>query len=801
MLKNYFKIAWRSLTKSKGFTAINICGFSFGLAACMLIIFYVADELSYDRFHVNADRIYRVNEDLKLGENKVQYAVAMPPLAKTLKRDFPDVEDVARIKTAYLSIKKGKQYLIENNTVFADPSVFKVFTLPLIYGDKTSVLTQPNTVVISESAAKKYFNRINVVGEVLTTSNNTPLKITGVMEDMPQQSHFKADFLMAMVSFPESREDEWLRSNFNTYVLMRQGADYKDLEAQFPALLRKYSSAQMQKAVGSNMDDFEKKGNYFRLSLMPLTDIHLHSNLTGELGVNGNVQYVYIFTVIALFILLIACVNFINLSTARSSNRAREVGVRKVVGSSRKSLIVQFLLESVVVTFIATIIALIIVFIALPSFNNLSGKNISVDGDFIIRLLPILLSGILLIGIIAGLYPAFFLSSFQPIHVLKGKIQTGFKDSGLRSFLIVLQFSISIFLIISTLVIYHQLKYIQTRDVGFDRDQVLVLHNAFELGKQARTFKEEIKQLPGVKNVTLTGFLPTSGNRNSSVLCKDATRDPKKSIFPQNWRVDEDYIQTLGMKIVRGRNFSSSRPADSNALVINESAAKFLGFKDPINKALFKEDIKEPYTIIGVVKDFNFSSLRENVAPVVMTLSSDNGSIAVRVQTKNISALLAKFENKWKSLAPAGNFQYSFMDADFEAVYRTEQRMGQIFLLFTTLAIGIACLGLFGLSAYAAEQRRKEIGIRKVLGASIQSITTMLSKDFIKLVLLAILISSPIAWYATHKWLQDFAYRIDVAWWMFAAAGLGAIFIAMLTISFQAVKAAVANPVKSLRSE
>jgi putative ABC transport system permease protein len=477
------------------------------------------------------------------------------------------------------------------------------------------------------------------------------------------------------------------------------------------------------------------------------------------------------------------------------------VGVRKVVGSSRKNLIVQFLVESVLVTFVATFIGLIIVLITLPGFNHLSGKNILLDTTFITRLFPILISGILFIGVIAGLYPAFFLSSFKPVDVLKGKIRTGFKDSGLRSFLIVFQFSISIFLIVSTLVIYYQLKYIQTRDVGFNRNQVIILQNAFELGNNAQAFKEEIKRLPGVVNATLTGFLPTPGNRSTSVFCKEATNDPKKSIFPQNWRVDDDYVQTLGMKIVQGRNFSSQFRTDSNALIINETAAKFLGFADPLNKTLYRTDGLKPYTIIGVVKDFNFTSLRENVTPVVMTMAADNGRIAIRVQGNNLTPLLSQLENRWKALVPAGNFQYSFMDADFEAIYRTEKRMGQIFLLFTTLAISIACLGLFGLSAYAAEQRNKEIGIRKVLGASVQSITALLSKDFIKLVLVAILIASPIAWYAIHQWLQDFAYRIDIAWWMFVVAGLGAICIALLTISFQAVKAAVANPIKSLRTE
>jgi len=803
MLKNYFKIAFRTLLKNKGFTAINVLGLALGLAACLLIVFYVVDELSYDRYNTKAARIYRVNEDLKLGDNKVQYAVAMPPLAETLKRDFPDVENAVRIKRASLTVKKGNENVIENNVVFADPSLFDVFTLPLIHGDKASVLKEPNSVVISASVAMKYFNRTNVVGQDLIVPDFATLKITGIINDMPEQSHFKAEFFMAMTSWPDSHSDEWLRSDYNTYVLLRKGADYKELEAQFPQLLRKYSGAQMQKGIGMDIDDFEKKGSYFRLNLMPLTAIHLHSNMTGELGMNSTVQYVYIFSLIALFILIIACVNFMNLSTARSSNRAREVGVRKVLGSTRKYLVAQFLLESIMVTFIATVIALVIAGAVLPAFNNLSGKDILITN--LTWLIPVSIAGILSTGFAAGIYPAFFLSAFQPVDVLKGKVSTGFKGSGLRSFLVVFQFSISIFLIIGTLAIYKQLNYIQSRDLGFNRNQVIVLQNIFELRNHAKIFKQEIKELPGVVNATLTGFLPTSGNRSTSIFRKGATKDPKNTIFPQTWSVDEDYVQTLGMKMAMGRSFSNQLATDSNALIINETAARFLGFTNPLNKILYRESgssgYLKPYTIIGVIKDFNFSSLRENITPVVMVLNRDNGGLAIRVQSENLPALLTQIESKWKALAPAGHFQYSFMDADFDAVYRTEQRMGKIFIIFTTLAIFIACLGLLGLSAYAAEQRIKEIGIRKVLGASIQSITTMLSRDFIKLVFLAIFIASPIAWYAIHQWLQDFAYRINIEWWMFAVAGAGAIFIALLTISFQAIKAALANPVKSLRTE
>ena len=808
MIKNYIKTAFRSLQKNKGFTAINVLGLALGLATCLLIVFYVVDELSYDKYNVNASRIYRVNEDLKLGDNKVQYAVCMAPLAQTLKNDFPDVENTVRLKKiGDMHVTKGTESILEDNALFADPSVFDVFTLPAIYGDEKIALTEPNTVVITEDMAKKYFGRLNVVGESLIIDGNLqkPIKVTAVIKNILEQSHFHADFLVSMASNPEGHSTEWLRSDYNTYVLMRKGADYKKLEAQFPQFLRKYSGGQMQQELNMSYDTFEKNGSYFRLNMMPLTDIHLHSNLTGELGINGNVEYVYIFSAIAIFILLIACVNFMNLSTARSANRAREVGVRKVLGSARKHLIFQFLAESTMVTFIAVIIALVAAMLILPAFNHFAGKNIVVNSHTLIWLAPSALIAILLIGFLAGLYPAFFLSAFNPMQVLKGKISAGFKGGALRSFLVVLQFSISIFLIIGTLVIYNQLHYIQNRDLGYNRNQVLIIQHAFELGDHAKTFKQEIKQLPGVTNATLSGYLPVKSTRGTGIFYKEAVADPKQSLFPQIWSIDEDYISTLAMKIKSGRDFSAQMPSDSNAIVINETAAKFLGFTDPVNKVVYRSSggpnpTYKPYTIIGMVKDFNFSSLRDNISPVVMQLNTDNSSLSIKVNTANIPALLSQIEAKWKDFTPA-YFQYTFMDQDFDAMYRSEQRIGTIFIAFTTLAIVIACLGLFGLAAYAAEQRTKEIGIRKVLGASIANIAGMLSKDFIKLICIAIVISSPIAWYLMQKWLQDFAYRINIEWWVIAISGFAAILVAFITISFQSIKAAVANPVDSLRSE
>jgi putative ABC transport system permease protein len=808
MFKNYVKTAFRTLIKNKGFTVLNVLGLSLGLASCLLIILYVVDELSYDRYNIKADRIYRVNEDLKLGENNVHYAVCMPPLAQALKNDFPYVENTVRIKNAgSMHVKKGATNILETKIALADPSLFSVFTLPIINGSAATALAEPNSVVITESISKKYFNRTNVVGETLKF-NDTWYKVAGVIQDIPAQSHFNFDFFISMSSYPDSRSTEWLRSDYNTYVLFKDAADHKKLEKALPVFLNKYSGEQMQAQLKLSMAEFEKGGSFFRLNLTPLTDIHLKSNRTGELGPNSTVEYVYIFSAIALFILIIACVNFMNLSTARSSNRAREVGVRKVLGSPRKYLVFQFLTESILVTLAATIVGFFAAMALLPAFNQLDGKDIVVNSQTFGWLIPALLFIVLGVGALAGSYPAFFLSAFQPIDVLKGKLSAGFKGGGLRSFLVVFQFAISIFLIIGTLVIYNQLNYIHNKDLGYNRNEVLIVQNTFELNNQANIFKEEVKQLPGVVNATLTGFLPTSNWKNTSIFFKDAPFDQKKALFPQTWEVDEDYIKTLDMKMAFGRSFSNQMLTDSSGIIINEAAAKFLGLKDPINKPLYrsnggKQDISNSraYHIIGVVKDFNFSSLRDVISPVVLVLAHNTGALSVRVNAKNLPALLAQIQERWNNLSPNVKMNFSFMNQDFDASYRAEQRVGAIFIVFASLAIIIACLGLFGLAAYAAEQRTKEIGIRKVLGASVAVIAGTLSRDFIKLVLISIAVSTPIAWYLMNKWLQDFAYRISIQWWVLVLAGFAAILIAMITVSFQSIKAALANPVKSLRSE
>lgn len=808
MFANYLKTAFRNLLKNKGFTALNVLGLTLGLATCLLIVLYVLDEVSYDRYNEKADRIYRINNLVKFGGNENTYAASPAPAGPTLKSDFPEVEEAVRVvKSDGIQVKKGNQYIQEDHALFVDSSFFAVFTLSMIDGNPVSALRDPHSVVITEQTAKKYFGRTDVVGQTLIINDTDVYRITGVTKDLPTETHFQSNFFFSLSTLAYSREDAWLSNNFITYVLLKKGADPARLEAKFPAFIRKYMGPQLQSTLHSTFDAFERSGNYYRFGLFPLTSIHLRSNCIDDLAPNGSIDYVYIFSAIALFILLIACINFMNLSTARSANRSREVGIRKVLGSPRKYLMAQFLTESVIVTMAGAILAVCLAWELLPLFNALSGKELTVSYHLLGQLLPVLLVFVLIIGCLAGSYPAFFLSSFQPIDVLKGKLSTGFKSGRLRSFLVVFQFAISLFLITSTLVVYQQIKYIQSRNIGYNRDHVLVVHNTESLGSQAASFKQEIKQLSGVDNATLTSALPTANYGNYTALFEDRTLDQKRAVHSQRWSVDEDYLNTLGMQLKSGRNFSPQMPTDSNAVIINEAAAKMLNYADPLNQPLYApvdNFLKKinTYHIIGVIRDFNFQSLRQNVTPLILQLQADQGALSIRIHAgADIPAVLAQVGEKWKILSPNRAFAYSFMDEDFDGLYRAEQRIGQIFISFSSLAILIACLGLFGLVAYAAEQRTREIGIRKVLGAGIPTIVTMLSRDFIKLVLVAILIACPLAWLAMHKWLQGFAYRMNISLWIFILAGLIALLIAVLTVSIQTIRAAMANPVKSLKAE
>ncbi|HEX6426704.1 MAG TPA: ABC transporter permease [Niastella sp.] len=808
MFKNYLKIALRNLWKSKGFSALNIIGLAIGLATCLLIMLFVLDELSYDRYNKKAHRIYRVDGDMKFGGNHFILAVAADPMGPTLKKDFPQVEQYVRFRdNGGLLIKKGNENVQENRVIYADATLFDVFTLPMIDGNPQTALREPNSIVITETTARKYFNTTQVAGKNFVINNRDNYKITGVIKDIPSQSHFNFDIFVSLSTLEESRRNNWVSHNFNTYIVLKDGADPKQLEAQFDALVEKYAGPQLMQLLSTSIDELKKSGNYEHHLLTPLTSIHLHSNKVAELGANSSIQYVYIFSAIAFFILLIACVNFMNLSTARSANRAREVGVRKVLGSLKSNLVKQFLTESILISFIALILGLLLAWSMLPYFNQLAAKDIKLPILSNPLLLPILLSMVLITGLLAGSYPAFYLSSFKPIQVIKGKLAAGFKTSWFRSGLVVFQFAISIILIVATIVIYKQLHFIQSHKPGFNREQVLVIHNSGPLGNKAKAFREEVVKLPGVENVTMTGYLPTNGWRNDNPVFADPTLDQKRAVSMQTWDVDDQYIPTLGMELVTGRNFSKQFPTDSSGIIINEAGARLLGFTEPLGKTVYfmrditnKNDISALH-IIGIVKDFNFSSLRQSVTPLALMLDENHGNTALRISSTNIPNLVTMIEKKYKTMAPGQPFNYSFMDEDFNNIYRTEQRMGVIAIAFSGLAILIACLGLFGLAAYAAEQRTKEIGIRKVLGATVSNITAMLSKDFLKLVIIAAVIAFPLAWWAMHTWLQDFAYRTNISWWVFIMAGVLAAGIAIVTVSFQTIKAAIMNPVKSLRTE
>jgi putative ABC transport system permease protein len=810
MLRNYLKTAIRNLWKNKGFSAINIVGLAIGLATCLLILIFVMDELSYDRYNDKADRIYRLDGEIKFGGNHFILAVAPAPAGPAVLRDYPEVEKEVRFRNnGGRQVKKGNQNIREESVIMVDSTLFDVFTLPMIDGDPHTALADPRTVVITERMAKKYFDATNVVGRTLVINDSVLYKVTGVIRDLPAASHFHFDFFLSLAESEEARrtDDGWLSNNFNTYLLLRKGTDPKKFEAKLGGLVRKYVAPLLQAAVNISLDDFYKAGNTVGFSLTPLTAIHLHSNKTAELDANGNIQYVYIFGAIAAFILLIACVNFMNLSTARSANRAKEVGIRKVLGSLRWSLIFQFMLESMLISFIGMLLALGFAWLLLPVFNQLSAKHMELGLFSRGWLWPSMLGLVLVVGLLAGSYPAFFLSAFRPIVVLKGNVATGFKTSWLRNSLVVFQFCISIFLLVGTAVIYRQLNYIHNRQLGFNRGQVMIINNPYVMGNQTRTFADKLLHLPGVDGVTMTGYLPTSDNRNGDAIFLSPDLDIKKSISMQTWPIDDQYIPVLGMKMVQGRNFSKDFLTDSTGVIVNEAALRFMQGRKPLETKLYEvQDIKtrktKEFHIIGVIKDFNFNSLREVVTPMVLFLAHDQGRLALRVNAGgNLHRLAGQIENEWRKMAPSQPFSYVFMDDEFNNIYLEEQRMGGISLSFSLLAIFIACLGLFGLTAYATQQRRREIGIRKVLGASVGGIIRLLSRDFLRLVVVAMLIAFPFSWFVMRRWLQDFAYRISIGWEIFAVAAVLAIGIALLTVSFQAVKAALSNPVKSLRSE
>jgi putative ABC transport system permease protein len=812
MIKSYFKIAWRNLVKNKTFSLINITGLACGLACFILIALYVADELSYDRFNEKATRIYRVNTDIAFGGTSLHMATTCDPMGAALKRDYPQVEEYVRFYNSNGSklIKKGNEFINESNVVHADSTLFDVFTLPAIAGNTKTALNEPNTVVISAAAAIKYFGTTDAIGKTIETNENqrTLYKVTAVIKDIPHNAHFNFDFIFSMDNV-DYQWGNYLSCNHQTYIVLKEGTDYKAFEKNFAQVIEKYVMPQAKQFMNiGSIDDFKKAGNKLEYSLMPLTDIHLHSDRNPELGVNGSIEYVYIFSAVAMFVLLLACVNFMNLSTARSAARAKEVGIRKVMGTERKALIGQFLTESVLMALLSLGFALFIAAFGMGYFNTLSGKTLAITDLLQPVYLTFLLLLPLVVGLLAGGYPAFYLSSFKPIAVLKGKLNAGVKKSSLRNALVVIQFGTSVILIVGTMIVYRQLNYIQTKKLGFSKDQVIVINGTGALGSKNEAFKNEVAKMVGVTGATFAGYLPvTNSSRSDFTYSKDAVMDVKNGLNMQTWNIDYDYIKTMGMEITRGRNFSKSFGSDSGAVIINESTAQLLGYDDPVGKKIYNFDNTQAmarlfsYTIIGVVKNFHYESLKQRVAPLCLRLRESGWATAFKISTADIKGLVKNIETEWQKMGSAVPFSYQFLDDSFDEMYRVEQRTGKLGLGLSIVAILIACLGLFGLATYMAEQRTKEMGIRKVLGATTESLVKLLSADFLRLVFISLLFAIPAAWLLMHYWLNDFAFRINMPWWIFVAAGCSALLIALLTVSYQSIKAAFTNPVKSLKSE
>ena len=814
MIRNYLKIAFRNLSKHRFFTFINIAGLAIGVAACLIITLYIVNELSYDTHFKNADRIYRVNSEILFNGNHHRLAVLPPQAADALKNDYPEVEAAGHFRNwGWRWVKRFDESFKEQYVVFGSDEIFNVFSLPLLKGNPAQALTDPNSMVISKSKAEKYFPNEEALGQTLIIDNNESYKITGIFDDFPNTTHFRFDFIVSMEGNKESKSDSWLSNNFNTYILLREGASAKELEAKLPEMVEKYVGPQVRGVFGQDfsMEKFYASGNKLVYTLMPITDIHLHSDLTAELGTNSDITYIYLFGAIASFILAIACINFMNLSTARSSNRAKEVGVRKVLGSLRSHLVRQFLTESILLSIFSFAFALLLAYLLLPQFNALAQRSLSIPlthAGFII----VLLAATLITGILAGIYPSVFLSAFKPVQVLKGKLALGTKSGTIRSTLVVFQFMISIFLVIGTITVQKQLAFIQNKKLGFAKDQVIIVHNTETLGTQHEAFKTELLRNPVVSNVSVSGFIPISGWARSDTSFWPEGSQPSQDnlVSMQFWPVDHDYIPTMGMEIKQGRNFSRDFPSDSTGIIINESAVKHFGFKDPIGEKIntfafedgsVQKDNTVTYTIVGVVEDFHFESLRQNITPLCLYLGRSSWSMPVRFQSENTTQVVEHLKNTWNTFAPEKPFEYNFLDEAFGNMYASEKRLGSVFGIFAVLAIVIACLGLFALTAFTAEQRTKEIGIRKVLGASVSSIVVLLSREFGKLILIAFVLAAPLAWFAVDWWLKNYTYKVHVGFVVYILAGLFAFIIAWLTMSYQSIKAATANPVNSLRSE
>ncbi len=806
MFSNHIKIALRNLTRFKAYSAINIIGLAVGMSCCILILLYVFDELSYDRFHENAGRIYRIAVNGTLGDNTFNAAVSPPTLRNALINDYPEVVSAARVKNfGFPVLRYGDKVFSEEKFFWVDSSFFDVFSVEFVRGNPKTALTLPETVVLTERMAKKYFGKEDPVGKLINSDNRRDYKVTGVVKEFPENSHFHFDFLASLSSYDFVDQQGWLSNDYYTYFLLQDDFPAEQFEAKLPAMVDEHVWPVIEKFLNVPLEDLKKRGAEYKYIFQPLTDIHLYSNLDVELEPNGDIAYIYIFSLIAAGILLIACINFTNLATARSANRLKEIGVRKTLGSSRQQLIKQFLTESILMTFIAVIISLIIIEIALPLFGELVNKHLKFGLFSNLYSIPMLILFILVVGTFAGAYPALYLSSFNPAKVLKKETGHSGRNPWLRNSLVIVQFAVSITLFIGTIIVYNQLDYISNKKLGFNKEQVIVVKKSDDIGRYMESFRNDLKSIPGVVNAS----------NSNNIFGEDFGNTPYKMYGTNDNHLmnilfaDYNFASVYGIEMAKGRYYSEEYGSDTSSIVLNETAAKELGIlDDPIGKQIVhaheEGEIPFVFTVVGVMKDFHFQSLHRRIEPVIIHLYFPGGfgrNVSVKVTPDNIEQKLEDIKNSWHKYAGNQAFEYVFFDEDFAKVYEAEKRTGIIVTVFSILAILIACLGLFGLAAFTTEQRTKEVGIRKILGATVPGIVFLLLKDFAKWVLISNIIAWPIAYFALNKWLEDFAYRIDIELWVFITASFTAILIAVITVSYQSIKAAIANPVKSLRYE
>ncbi len=810
MFKNYVTTALRNLRKHSFYSLINILGLSIGLSCFILIAVYVQDEMGYDQIHSDLEHIYRMDFAGNINGSDFNTALASVPAAATMKSEFPEVIDAVRLRgqgDRLVKWKKNNQNFKEELVTFADPNFFQFFDFEVISGDKATMLERPNTIAISEKVAKKIFGEEDPIGQEISLDNRTDYEVTGVFADMPSQSHMHFDLILSMEGLEEAKMKIWMSFNFQTYLKLQEGTDPNAINAKFPALIEKYIGPEVQQFMNASLDEFYEAGNKAGYSLFPMKDIHLHSSKLGDIEPNGDMKYVYIFSAIAIFILLLACINFMNLATARSASRAKEVGVRKTMGAYRSHLIKQFLAEAILICLIAFGIAVGLSAAVLPLFEELADKTMNMAQLFSPAFLGTMMLVMVVVGMLAGSYPALYLSRFKPVEVLKGKLNLGMKSGGIRSVLVVLQFSISIIMIVGTAIVFDQLSYIQNKKLGYDKDQVIMLHDAWLLDDNIQAFKTEALRNNNIISGTIASFLPVGTTNNNNAWFAGKTTGTGNTYIFNNYGIDLDYMKTLGMEIKEGRNFSAEFPNDTTKVLINEAAVAQLGFEKPVGEYIstFGGSREAPesitFQIIGIVNDFHFNSMKKAIDPLVFTLDERRGFVSFKLSANNLSQTIASLEETWEQFAPSQPFEYSFLNDRFNRIYENEQRIGDIFGVFAFLSIFIACLGLYGLASFTAEQRKKEIGIRKVLGASIASILSLLSKEFIKLVVISFILAAPVAYYFMNEWLTDFEYRTTLKPLTFIVSGLIALVIAWLTMGSQSYLAARANPATSLKDE